>query len=135
MSYALSWIVPNRVILITLSGSDSDQEALEMDAEVIEMLKDGDPEAPAIHQILVFNDFTVRASLKTLSRLAAPGHPRCGTVVSVGEAKTPMLRATTGLVAQLTHMKREKRETVEEALRMLYRFDATLPPEYAPAVL
>lgn len=129
MSYELSWIVPKRVILIRLTGTDSDDEVGEMDRKVIQMFEEGDPDAPSIHQILVFDNFTNTASLKTLSQLASPRHPRSGTVISVGEAQTPMLRATTGLVAQVTRMKREKRATVAEALETLYRIDATLPRE------
>lgn len=127
MEHGLSWIVPKRIILMSPGESTTDADLLEDDRAVLNMLDEGDADAPYIHFIVVLNDNAGRVNLKSLVSMTWPKHPRSGWLVVVGGRMNPLLRAVGGLAAQITKIKVERSETVEEALALLYRLDRTLP--------
>jgi hypothetical protein len=67
---------------------------------------------------MMFGNFNSKASLKTLTSMKSPRHPRNGWMVVVG-----------GIASQITKMKVDQRDMLEEALKTLYRFDATPPKQ------
>lgn len=126
MPHELSWIIPKRVILVEITNPANDQEIPEFDQRVCQMLDEGDPEAALIHQILVFGDGVSTPSMKALSSMSSPRHPRNGWVIMVGVG-SPMVPMVTSIVSQIFKIRTRTLDTPEEALVFLREVDSTLP--------
>ena len=126
MAYQLSWMIPNRIILVEVNGVIDEGSVRTFDQTMLTMLDEGDADAALIHHIMVFGEIVGRPNLKLLTSVTYPQHPRNGWMITVGN-NNPLIRMVNGLAAQILQMRVAGIDTVEEALELLYEMDSTIP--------
>lgn len=127
MAYRLSWLIPERVILVQLSGVIDEASVLECDGHLVRMLEEADSGTAQVHQIMMFGrDIERTPNTGVYTRLSAPQHPRNGWLIAVGTTK-PVMKLIGSLAAQLIRMRARRMDTMFEALDFLYKMDSTMP--------
>ncbi|MBI1258327.1 MAG: hypothetical protein GC204_12715 [Chloroflexi bacterium] len=128
MEHQISWIIPQRVILIQLSGVVEEAGFREHDLKVLQMLEAGDPNAALIHEILLLDKLENSASIRMMMSLSYPKHPRTGWMIAVG-VKNPITKMVGNIATQILKVRTREMPTVEEALAFLFDIDSTLPKD------
>src|SRR5689334_10087471 len=124
MPIQLSWYLENHVILHVNQGDISDQEILDVDQPISGFLERS--HAPLVHLILDNRSATTTPSIKAISQLKYPKHPRFCWLIVVGPTNT-FVRFVNAVTTNLFKSRNRMFDTMDEALDFLNEVDSTLP--------
>jgi hypothetical protein len=125
MPIKLDWYLENRVIIITAEGDYADEELINLDGQVIQYLDQST--APLVHMIMDRQGTNHIPSIKSVTMVKWPKHPRYGWTLVVGSSN-PFQRFVVALANNLFKGRQRNFDTFDEALDFLNEVDSTLPP-------
>lgn len=125
MPVKLSWYLENRVMMVVAEGEYTDDELINLDAQVIKYLDQSN--VPLVHMIMDRQGTTHIPSMKSVTMVKWPKHPRYGWTLVVGSTN-PFQRFVVALANNFFKGRQRNFDSREEALDFLNEVDSTLPP-------
>lgn len=125
MPVQLSWHLENRVMMVVAEGDYTDEELINLDAQVIKYLDQSS--APLVHMIMDRQGTNHIPSIKSVTMVKWPKHPRYGWTLVVGSTN-PFQRFVVAIANNFFKGRQRNFDTREEALDFLNLVDSTLPP-------
>lgn len=125
MPVKLSWYLENRVMMVVAEGEYTDDELINLDSQVIKYLDQST--VPLVHMIMDRQGTTHIPSMKSVTMVKWPKHPRYGWTLVVGSTN-PFQRFVVAVANNFFKGRQRNFDTREEALDFLNEVDSTLPP-------
>src|SRR5262249_44343349 len=125
MPVKLSWYVENRVMMVAAQGDYTDEELIALDDQVIKYLDQST--APLVHMVMDRQETTHIPSIKSVTMVKWPKHPRYGWTLVVGSTN-PFQRFVVALANNFFKGRQRNFDSLDEALDFLNHVDSTLPP-------
>jgi len=125
MPVKLSWYLENRVMMVVAEGEYTDGELINLDGQVIKYLDQST--VPLVHMIMDRQGTTHIPSMKSVTMVKWPKHPRYGWTLVVGSTN-PFQRFVVALANNFFKGRQRNFDTRDEALDFLNEVDSTLPP-------
>jgi len=125
MDYRLEWHVPNRVLLLTVSGDVSLDDLVGFNSAVIDCLEHGT--AP-IHVVSIGDNIRrVPTNLMLIKEsVTYLQHPKMGWTIIVQEKANPVTGFMVSVAAQATGMKLHQVKNLADGLETLRRLDQSI---------
>lgn len=124
MPPSLSWLIPDRVILLNMLDTTTAEELLASDRQLTQMMDDG---TPPLHVVMDLTHARALPSLLTTHQIHFATHPGLGRGIVCGQAN-PVVRSIIQVGGRLLGLHMRVVNTRDEALAYLRQIDATLPP-------
>ena len=125
MPVQLSWHLENRVMLVVAEGDYTDDELINLDGQVIKYLDQST--APLVHMIMDRQGTDHVPSMKSVTKVKWPKHPRYGWTLVVGSTN-PFQRFVVAVANNFFKGRQRNFDSREDAFDFLNLVDSTLPP-------
>ncbi|MBA3871478.1 MAG: hypothetical protein H0X30_20225 [Anaerolineae bacterium] len=125
MPAQLSWYLENRVLLMINYGEVADQDLFDLDQTIIDYLDNCT--VPLVHTIIDHRKGMNSPSVKGLTKLRWPKHPKVGWMIMIG-MKNPLQRFVVAVSTSFFKTRMRMFNSMDEALNFLNDVDSTLPP-------
>src|SRR5690242_9872525 len=125
MPVKLSWILENRVMMVVAEGDYSDEELIGLDGQIIKYLDQST--APLVHMVMDRHGADHTPSIKSITQVKWPKHPRYGWTLVVGSTNS-LQRFVVALANNFFKGRQRNFDSVPAALDFLNEVDTSLPP-------
>lgn len=128
MGYEVSWYIPGRVVLATVTGTISPEEAEACSADMAQLIQEG--EGPLVHLLVdTMNMERFPTNLNLLNRSASKHlwQPKLGWTIVISTNSTT--RWISGIITQVARVRFRMFPTLNEGVLFLADQDATVRQE------
>ena len=126
MTYEISWYIPNRVMLIKVSGNIDLEEFECLHNEAFEYVSQSHFKVHAIADLSEFKAIPTNIRLLFSASNTEKDHKQ-GMTVLVQPKMPAMIRFVASLIMQTLRLEYRVCETMEDAMKILHRVDLEIP--------
>lgn len=121
MTYQLSWLIPNHVLMVSLYGAIAANEVQLVADQMYDMI-DALPMGTPVHLIVNIRECHLQEKIWNYARLNLRRHPNNGWSIIVGDSR--LFGLVVAIISKILNLHIRYSETPESALKILAEYHA-----------